>query len=117
MIKDNRINFLKLEFWINLFFQKGTMIIAMVAGIILLFKAIAGRPFEVLLAAVGAALIAIGAVIEYLITTKKSPAVSRRVRALEEKAKKRDNYIIKLTKEVMSPASKQSEEKIKKKKK
>lgn len=117
MIKDNGINYLKLEFWINLFFQKGTLVIAEVAGIILLFKALGGKPFEVLLAAVGAVLIGLGVVLEYLIWTKKSQSVYRRIKALEERSRKTDNYIIKLTKEVMNPPSKEPEAETKTKKK
>ncbi|MBW1812349.1 MAG: hypothetical protein JRJ39_01390 [Deltaproteobacteria bacterium] len=117
MIKDNGINYLKLEFWINLFFQKGTLIIAEVAGIILLIKALGSTPFDSLLAASGAALIGLSVVVEYLIWTKKSPSLLRRIKALEEKGKKTDGYIIKLSREVMNPPSKESEEKSKKKKK
>jgi hypothetical protein len=117
IIKDNGINYLKLEFWINLFFQKGTLVIAEVVGILILVRAIGGKPFDSLFAAAGAALIGISAVIEYLISTKKSPSLLRRIKALEEKGKKTDSYIIKLSREVMNPPPKESDEKPKGKKK
>jgi len=117
MAKDNGINYLKLEFWINLFFQKGTLIIAEVSGILILVRAIGTKPFESVIAAAGAALIGLSVVVEYLIWTKKSPSLLRRIKAIEEKGKKTDSYIIKLSREVMNPPSKESTEKSKKKKK
>jgi len=117
MIKDISINYAKMEFWIGLFFQKVTLIIATASGLIMIFRALNSQPFEWILSVAGSALIAIGVVVEYLISTKKSPALLRRIKALEERSRKTDNYIIKLTREVMTPPSKETKEEPKTKKK
>jgi len=71
----------QIEFWLNLVFQRGALAVAEVAGTVLLFRNI--FVFEVASALLGAFLLTIAIVFEYLIWTKTTVFVARRVDQLE----------------------------------
>lgn len=74
--------YLKIDYWINLVLKRGALAVAEVAGTILLFRSI--MAFQLAPALLGAFLITLGLVFEYLTWIKAATFAARRVQQLDE---------------------------------
>ena len=97
-------NYMDLAFWIDLLFKKGVLIVAELFGVLFLLRALGSPEFNVEAAVLGAGLVVVGVVFEYLVWIRKTSFLAERIKVLEEKSKKLDDRIIELTQKVVQTA-------------
>ena len=79
--KGTLLAYSQIEFWLNLVFQRGALAVAEVAGTLFVFRNLA--QFQLAPALLGAGLLTIAIIVEYVVWTKTSSFMLRRIDQLE----------------------------------